>query len=222
MQIRKLRIASAYIDELRKFYVDQLGFEELAGIGGSDGLTIQTGFTEFTFVPGTEEARYHFAFNIRPDQLDDAFRFLESHRVHLLINKTDNSVFVDFPNWWARSIYFFDPAGNIVEFIARGALAKAGNAPAFSAASVIGVSEIGVSVDDVPAMSEWMSGVHGIGGFIRQQNTSEFAAIGDDEGLLLLVNPGRRWLMSDFEAGKHPVSMEMEQGGRAVNLTLYC
>jgi catechol 2,3-dioxygenase-like lactoylglutathione lyase family enzyme len=222
MHIKKLRIASSIIEELRKFYIERLGFQELEGVGGSDGLTFLAGYTEVTFFPGVDDLKYHFAFNVRPDQLSDAIQFLEGKGISLIPEKPGNNTIVDFSDWWAKAIYFYDPSGNIVEFIARGAIAQAGNAPVFSTASLVGVSEIGIPVDDVAAMCEWVNTTHNIQAFARAKNTVHFSALGDDEGLLLFVETGRRWFMADFDAAKCPVAVTLEQGGRTVQLTLYC
>ena len=54
----------------------------------------------------------HFALNVPPDRFEEAVAFARE-RVELL--KDD----VPFPHWRARAAYFFDPAGNLVELIAR-------------------------------------------------------------------------------------------------------
>jgi catechol 2,3-dioxygenase-like lactoylglutathione lyase family enzyme len=218
MRITALTISTAFVDECRRFYVDLLGFQEYEVVGGSDGLALQIGYTRFTFVPGTADARYHFAFNVRPDQLENAAEWLQRFGVELIPGPQGH--FVDFPNWKARSVYFFDPAGNIVEIIARAAIKPAGNAPKFSAASLLGISEIGLVTDDLAAYRDWLGAVHGISGFIRQQNTDQFTALGDDEGLLLLVPAGREWFMGRFNAEKHPVAITAEAGGREIKLRL--
>ncbi|MGL5891472.1 MAG: VOC family protein [Bacteroidia bacterium] len=220
MRITALTISTAFVDECRRFYVDQLGFQEHEVVGGSDGLALQAGHTRLTFVPGTSDAQYHFAFNVRPDQIENAAEWLLRNGVELIPDPNGKGHFIDFPNWKARSVYFYDPAGNIVEIIARAALKPAGNAPKFSAASLISISEIGLVTDDLAAYRDWLSNVHGITGFVRHQNTDEFSALGDDEGLLLLVAPGRNWFMGRFAAQKHPVAITAESGGREVRLRL--
>ena len=219
MQIRELTLAAPDPENLRGFYTE-LGFPEIEAMGGTDGFSFQTGYTRMNFVPGDRHARYHFAFNLRPDQLEDAMKWSEKMRIDLLFSPEDNSKFVDFPDWKARSLYFFDPAGNIVEFIARAGLPRAGNAPKFSAASFTGISEIGIVCDDVKAMREWIESTHGLSGFVRHTNTDQFSALGDDEGLLLLVNEGRNWFMGNFEASRFPVAVQGVNGGKEFRLVL--
>jgi catechol 2,3-dioxygenase-like lactoylglutathione lyase family enzyme len=218
MKITELTIASAFIQEMRRFYVGVLGFAEYEVIGGSDGLAMQVGYSRLTFVPGTSDARYHFAFNIRPDQLEDAASWLQGRGIELIPNSAGQGYMVDFPDWWAKSVYFFDPSGNIVELIARGAIQRAGNAPKFSAAALLGVSEIGIVTDDVKALHAWLETVHGLTSFSRQPLADTFSVMGDDEGLLLLVPPGREWFMGRFGADKHPVGLTLLNNDRVVKL----
>ena len=138
----------------------------------------------------------------------------------LLENEERKGHYVDFPDWKARSVYFFDPAGNIVEIIGRAGLPRAGNAPKFSAGSLLGVSEIGLVCDEVPAMRDWITGTHGIGLFARHQHTDQFTALGNDEGLLLLVPKGRNWFMGNFPATHYPLALQLEEDGRNVRLML--
>lgn len=219
MQIHELTIAAPAPDEQRSFY-NALGFSEIEGLGGSDGYSCKIGYTRLNFIPGDRNARYHFAFNLRPDQLEDAISWAEKMRIGLLPDPETKKNYVDFPDWKARSLYFFDPAGNIVEFIARAGLSRAGNAPKFSAGSFLGVSEIGIVCDDVASMREWIVTAHGVSPFVRQQNSDQFSALGDDEGLLLLVPENRQWFMGNFPANRYPVAITGKNGDREIRLVL--
>lgn len=219
MQILELTLSAHVPDELRQFY-SRFGFTEIEALGGSDGYSFHAGHTRFNFIPGHREARYHFAFNVRPDQLDDAVKWAEQSGAELLDNEERKGKLVDFPAWRARSVYFFDPAGNIVELIARAALPRAGNAPKFSANSLLGVSEIGLVCDDVAAMREWITMSHGIGAFLRQESSDLFTALGDDEGLLLLVPKKRPWFMGNFGAQHFPLAMTLKHAEKEVKLVL--
>jgi catechol 2,3-dioxygenase-like lactoylglutathione lyase family enzyme len=220
MQINELTLTAGNPEELKKFYSEELGFKEIEAATATDGFAFQAGFTRINFVPGDKDSRYHFAFNIRPDQLQAAIDWLNYHKVQLLDNEKGTSKIVDFPTWKAKSVYFFDPAGNIVEFIARAAISPAGNAPKFSALSVCGISEIGIVCDEVGAMRQWIETTHGIHGFAKQENTDEFSAMGDDEGLLLLVPKGRPWFMGKFDAYHFPLRVMGKNGERIVKLIL--
>lgn len=220
MKIHELTLSAHDPAELKKFYSELLGFEEIPALGDSDGFSFQAGHTRVNFVPGDRDAKYHFAFNVHPDKLPEAITWLQGRGVELVHSPEHKGFLIDFPNWWAKSVYFYDPAGNIVEIIARGALGPAGNTPKFSAQSLVGVSEIGIVTDDVPAMREWISTTHGINGFSRHKNTDEFSAMGDDHGLLLLVHNGRKWYMGNFEAKHFPLAVTGTNDGRDFRLML--
>jgi catechol-2,3-dioxygenase len=219
MRIQQLTLATGNPVEQKKFYCSELGFPEIEIAGDSDGFSFQSGYTKINFIPGDKDARYHFAFNVRPDQFESAIGWIENE-AELLENPHGKGKIVDFPNWNAKSVYFFDPAGNIVEIIARAGIQRAGNAPKFSTKSLTGISEIGIACEDVLAMREWISNVHGIHDFTRQENTAEFSAMGDDEGLLLLVPKNRPWFMGNFDAVHFPLAIEGINSGKDFKLML--
>jgi catechol-2,3-dioxygenase len=220
MKITELTLATPHPDEMKKFYTGALGFAEIEASSDTDGLSFQAGHTRVNFIPGDRDAKYHFAFNIKPDQLNDAVKWMNNCGVELVFSPEDKGVIVDFPNWWAKSIYFFDPAGNIVELIARGGIGTAGNAPAFSAGSIVGISEIGIVTDDVVSMREWIINTHGISPFPRQTNSEQFSALGDDHGLILIAATGRNWFMGNFPAAHFPVSITCESDSGVRKLLL--
>ena len=58
---------------------------------------------------------YHYAINIPANKIEEAKDWL-SNRVRLLWMEDYKDDIADFVNWHAKSIYFYDPAGNIVVF----------------------------------------------------------------------------------------------------------
>ena len=107
---------------------------------------------------------------------------------------------VPFPDWRARAAYFYDPAGNLVEVIARE------RAPGEEL--LIGVSEVGLPVADVGAAVEFLEEELGLPHF--SGNKEDFSAVGDDHGLLILVPVGRPWLFTDRPASDAPVRVTIE------------
>ena len=220
MRIEELTLATGNVEEMKKFYSEELGFKEIEAVSASDGFSFQCGHTRINFVPGDKDAKYHFAFNIRPDQLQSAADWLDQHGIDLIENEEKTGKIVDLPAWRAKSIYFFDAVGNIVELIARAAISPAGNAPKFSALSIVGISEIAMVCDDVAAMREWIITVHGVKGFARQENNDNFSAMGDDEGLFLLVPKGRPWYIGNFDAYHFPIAIKGVNEEKQVRLIL--
>lgn len=186
--IVKLGLQTRDIGTLRPFYVDRLGLAVTREDRGS--ITFQAGGTELTFVESAQgDPIYHFAFNIPENKLDAAIEWLRPRApIH---REPDGSEIFDFQSWNAHAVYFFDPAGNILEFIARHNLNNA--APgAFASHDILYASEIGIVVDDVAeavnaARREW--GLNVFGGSL----TDDFAAVGTDEHLLIFAKRGRPW-----------------------------
>ncbi len=85
---------------------------------------------------------YHFAFNIPTNKLDESYKWLQN-KVELLWLDDYKSSVAEFINWHAKSIYFLDPAGNILELIARFDL-NDNETESFSSTQLRNVSEIGI------------------------------------------------------------------------------
>lgn len=145
--------------------------------------------TTVRFEPGPDVCS-HWALNVAPDRFEEAVAFA-AERVELLHDD------IPFEAWGARSAYFFDPAGNIVELIARE------RAPGSDL--LLEVSEVGLPVDDVGVAVEFLEREAGLPHFSGDRR--EFSAIGDDRGLFIVVPVGRPWLFTDRPAPDHPLEV---------------
>jgi catechol-2,3-dioxygenase len=95
---------------------------------------------------------------------------------------------VNYGHWNAHSLFFFDPAGNVVEYIARHDLKNA--APgAFGSADILYASEIAFVVDDVPSAAAQLREAAGVRQY--RGGDGQFMALGDEHGLLLVMRRGR-------------------------------
>ena len=94
--------------------------------------------------------------------------------------------------WNAQSFYFFDNNGNLLELICRYDLPNSSQNP-FDAASFLRISEIGISTDSVADLAEQLRQQYHLLPFSKQQVMPAFAALGDEEGLLILAQQGRNW-----------------------------
>src|SRR4051812_43449750 len=187
MHIATLEITATDLQALLNFYANTLGLE--VSLKNNQRFTINAGATRLTFVRPTDDSphSYHFAFNIPENQLPDARQWL-STRSPLLKDNSGADEFA-FESWHAHSIYFKDPAGNILEFIARHDLPNSSHEP-FGSRSILSVSEIGLATDDVPALARSLpSGVPVYG-----EGSDMFTAAGDAHGLFIMVKVGRVWL----------------------------
>lgn len=165
-------------------------------------LSIDVGQTRITFLNAAAnfaEPFYHFAFNVPENKLLDAHRWLSQRTALIPIpqNLRDSNYpddVVHYRHWNAHSLFFFDPAGNVVEFIARHDLDNAAQGR-FSSDDILYASEIAFVVDDVAVMQSALAKTTG---FLQYKGASDaFAAIGDENGLILLMKRGR---MISFDA----------------------
>lgn len=207
--IRSLElITAAALPSMKDFYHGLIGLPVLED--RPERLTLRAGSTQLAFVPA--QARdgnpfYHFAFNI-PQNKILAARTWQKERTallpiprHLRDPKYPDEV-VDYRHWNAHSIFFFDPAENVVEYIARHDLDDASSGP-FSVKDILYASEIGLIVDDVPDVASALRQTLGLTNY--RGASAQFAALGDELGLLLVMKRGR--IVSFDAAEKKAVSV---------------
>jgi hypothetical protein len=103
---------------------------------------------------------------------------------------------VDYSHWNAPSIFFLDPAGNVVEYIARHDLKNADQRVQLD--GHLYASEIGLIVDDVAATAEKLTGTAAVAQY--RGGSDQFIAMGDEYGLLLVMKRGR---IIDFTSDAH-------------------
>ena len=207
------------LTDMRKFYKDVMNFPLVAEDANS--LTMQTGRTRVKFyaAPGGGSPFYHFAFNIPENKLEESVDWL-SGRARLLKGRTGNHV-VHFKWLDAHSVYFYDPAGNLLEFIAHHPL----NNPRpgkFNVEDILYTSEIGLVTGDVPRLGSELDAKLGLTNYaaVHHQPVSDvFRPIGDPYGFFIVVKHKRTWLMTNDPAGLYPVTAEM-RGEEHGKLTL--
>nr|WP_255688295.1 hypothetical protein [Pontibacillus sp. HN14] len=155
---------------------------------------------------------YHFAFNVPSNQFNDAKQWVQS-RVQL--NTEEGEDEADFSNLPAHSLYFYDPAGNIVEFIARHSISEDREEP-FSAKNLLNISEISLTVQDALWAGEKLKsiGIHERDQEAISGSSLNFMGNREDGNSLLLIEPGRRWIFSNKEAEIHPLEILLKTGER--------
>lgn len=193
-------LSSAPLTDMKGFYHQALGLGVVAEKPGR--LTVEAGRTRLTFLrppAGDGKPFYHFAFNI-PENKAAAAREWQAKRTPLLPipaalrDPTYPDDVVHYRHWNAHSVFFFDPAGNVVEYIARHDLKNP--APGgFGPADILCASEIAFVVDDVPTAVTGLKEAVGLGEY--RGASDQFAALGDEHGLLLVMRRGR---LISFEA----------------------
>jgi hypothetical protein len=150
-RIARLRLSSHAVPKMASFYRDTLGLP-VAPIEG-DRISVTCGETVIEFAPAPDGTQpfYHFAFNIPHNKLDKAIQWMKPR--HPLFVRDDGNVVFHFERWDAHAVYFIDPSGNVVEFIARHTLKN--DAPSsFDVGDILCASEIGVVTPDVDATAD--------------------------------------------------------------------
>jgi len=188
MDIRRLELLSADVEAQKEFYGDVL---ELPVRLDSMILEVQAGRSKLLFTHATEfDGAYHFAFNIPTNQFEAAKAWISS-RIPLMRDEHGNDEF-HFENWNSSSVYFKDPAGNVLEFIARHDLKNEINEE-FNSKQILNVSEIGLPSEDVVALADEICKRLDVSVF-RQELNESFTPVGDDNGLLIIPVKDRIWI----------------------------
>ncbi len=209
--IAEIRMKSDRVEELRQFYEEAL---ELPVKLDSDKLTVEAGTTRLIFSatdhPADKEPFYHYAFNI-PENKIEAARQWQKERTQLL--RLGKKEVIHFSGVNAHSVYFNDPAGNIVEYIARHDLKNSASGE-FSAKDILYASEIGLVVDDVGQTVREIKDSLGFEYFKGGYRSDSFTAVGDAHALLILVKRDRLWYPDKKQAAKvHPVQATIRGPG---------
>ncbi len=212
MKLKHLKLYCSSLDEQKHFYTKKLKFE--LAEEGEEEITLGVGDSLLTFSENRlKKSYYHFALNI-PYQLVDSALGWASKKVELL--SYEGEILQDFASWKAKAFYFFDPAGNIVEFIGRERI-KSEEKGSFNEKKVLGISEIGLPVAEVSAVSDTLEKI-GVEKFDCNSNT--FCAMGTDEGLFIIVDQEEKhWFPTDEPARPFPLEVNFEVGGTDFNLT---
>ncbi|HMS33005.1 MAG TPA: ring-cleaving dioxygenase [Ignavibacteria bacterium] len=187
MIIKGLELFTDKLDELKKFYSQTLELEMIRDDIRSFSVNCGESILTFSLSADFTKPFYHFAFNIPENKLAEAKGKISA--ILNLISLNGEDVF-DFRSWNAHSIYFYDPSGNIVELIARHNLNNS-SSEEFTGKSFLSVSEVGLPVCDVEKFFEKINREYKTPLFSGDKK--EFCAAGNDDGLFIIVNEGRKW-----------------------------
>ena len=217
MRVKKLVLQTAHLKTLEEFYslVLQLHVQSI----DDAEIKVTMGDSDLVFIKADHpEPFYHFAINIPANKIEQAKTWLTA-KVELLWMDDYKSDIADFRNWNAKSVYFYDPAGNIVELIARFDLRNESN-ESFSSKQFISISEVGLvfKARDFEQKNAELISSYFLSYFSKQPPLPQFRAIGDDEGLFVLVPEKRDWYPTKKPAGIFPMTVEFESEGKNFRL----
>jgi len=212
MQIQKLILEASDLLLIRQFYEYVL---EMPVSANKQSVKLSFGKTDLIFRENNhfENLVYHYAITIPSNKIHEAKEWL-SLRVKLIWIEEYQSLIADFINWKAKSVYFLDAAGNIVELISRFDLKNDTDEP-FNSTHLLSVSEIGLVFrkDEIEDRTKELIKSFSLPYFSKQLPLPTFKALGDDEGLFIIVPENRNWYSTNKPAGIFPLDVEFENGG---------
>ncbi|MEK4520170.1 glyoxalase [Psychrobacillus sp. FSL W7-1493] len=198
------------LQELRGFYGNVL---ELNVTAADDHyFQVEIGESTLIFQESEHASLYHFAINIPGNQYTLA-KLWAKERV--VLNREDGLDDIYYSRFDADAFYFEDPAGNVIEFIARRHVDKWSD---FSIESLLNISEVSITTPFVKQVGEQLQNLGiAVSGHVRIE-PEELNFIGRKDTFILLVPPQRRWYFSRKMSVTSPIDIHFTNGKRvAIN-----
>lgn len=212
MKIKEVELLSADLEATEKFYVKRLGFK--TELKTAEQLKLKAGSSLLVFKKtDIKKPVYHFAFEIPNNLVEECVSWAEG-KVDL-IKFANDAVIADFASWNAASVYFYDNNGNIAEFIAR-LDNKTESNETFDASCILNISEIGLVAQNVAALTKEIKIKTSLSVFSKQKPREDFSAMGDNNGLFILVLENRRWFATQIRARRFPVKVKIDRDGEII------
>ncbi|MGG0741521.1 VOC family protein [Niallia taxi] len=208
MEIKSLRISSNKLLETKIFYTKTLGFTLVNEDEYSFQIRVGSSKLTFTNQDSNNDPFYHFAFNIPSNKYSEAKQWTKD-RVNLLIENGEDEV--DFSHLPARAFYFYDPSGNIVEFIARYGINQESEHP-FTPDGILNISEIGLIVEDAVNIGNKMiqNKIYERDKKTISNHYLNFMGLKSKGIFVILAQPGRKWLFSEKYSAIFPLEIELD------------
>ncbi|WP_411345492.1 glyoxalase [Paenibacillus sp. WLX1005] len=204
-RIQHLILYTAAIKPMHDFYVQVFG-KDIVQLQSS-GFTIQFGTSRLEFKEVTNGTKpfYHFAINIAANHLEQAKAWI-AKTTPLSTEEGQDDTHSEFFN--SYSCYFEDPAGNIVECIARQQHAPT-DLNDFTPASIQSIGEINITTPSVLATANLL---HKANMPIQLELIDEqrLNFVGSMDAYLLLGPVGRRWFFSHQLSEIHPLTIQFD------------
>ncbi|WP_314101148.1 VOC family protein [uncultured Stenotrophomonas sp.] len=157
-----------------------------------EGDAVQIGWTTLKLRAAGDDpvGGVHMAFNVPANRFEAATAWLLA-RSPLQRNPAGQAHFTFGDRWESESIYYDGPDGLILELIGRRRLPASARSGAFHGSELTCVSEVGLPTVDVGVLTARAEAALGVQPLTPP--TPHFAALGDDEGLLIVVDATRHW-----------------------------
>lgn len=203
MKIQSVTYKTSIVEEMKSFYSGTLDLT--LSHQTADSFTVKIGDTHVTFEQADiEKPHYHYAIRIPSGKLKPAKEWLES-RTTLVTHKSGHQV-INFRKINSRSIYFFDPEYNLLEFIDRKELGDYADGP-FTTRDIRAVAEVGLPVKDLEGSVNLMSKELSEKPIV--EGDGPLTPVGDYEGAFILAREHEDWFMTDNPALIRPIIVEV-------------
>ena len=214
-EIRQLVLAGRNPDANFHFWTQELGLDFTLSNNGTFGVQLGTSRLIFNPSPTFIVPRYHFAINIPSNQIENALEWLinkdgkfpdgPKNPVKIWTDSESGPQIIRRDLYNAHSIYFSDPAGNVIELVARHDLNNAQPGP-FNKSMFLNISEVSVVTKDIRKAAQLLESNFGVKEI--EGSTSSFKPVGGLNGYLVLIVPGRP-LGPNPDVQAYPYGMEI-------------
>ncbi|WIE56726.1 hypothetical protein DEI96_011120 [Curtobacterium sp. MCLR17_031] len=204
MDIRQVQLATRSLADTARFY-ERLGCP-VEAVDATVRVVVGSTLLVFRELPEMTGA-LHLAITIPTGAFDAAKAWIAG--LTTVLGTDDQDEFEGPPNWNSRSVYFEGPDQQLLELIERRDLPV--DVGENTAVPLVSVSEVGVPVPDVLGAVEALRRA-GLDPYANPPGES-FAAVGDVDGLVILVSPDRRWFPTgDRSPSSAPVVIDVGLG----------
>ena len=204
MDIRQVQLATRSLADTARFY-ERLGCS-VEIVDATVRIMVGSTLLVFRELPEMTGA-LHLAMTIPTGTFDAAKAWIAG--LTTVLGTDDQDEFEGPPNWNSRSVYFEGPDQQLLELIERRDLPV--DVGENTAVPLVSVSEVGVPVPDVLGAVDALRRA-GLEPYANPPGES-FAAVGDVDGLVILVSPDRRWFPTgDRSPSSAPVVVDLGLG----------
>ncbi|MCS5520505.1 hypothetical protein [Curtobacterium flaccumfaciens] len=206
MDIRQVQLATRSLADTARFY-ERLGCP-VEIVDTTVRIVVGSTLLVFRELPEMTGA-LHLAITIPTGTFDAAKAWIAG--LTTVLGTDDQDEFEGPPNWNSRSVYFEGPDQQLLELIERRDLepgARRVGVGTDAGVPLVSVSEVGVPVPDVLGAASALRRA-GLEPYANPPGES-FAAVGDVDGLVILVSPDRRWFPTgDRSPSSAPVVIDV-------------
>jgi len=153
----------------------------------------------------TDKPFYHFAFLIPYHTFDSAKAYVSKHVALNIENGKDEVSFAEN----IRSLYFYDPAGNVVEFIGKKEEDKEPDKQEFSEDAIHCLTEMSLVTANMEQTLMKLKQV-GLSDAIGSVDSNDLVFLFSDNSSLLISPDGRDWVFSDKPAEVFPQEIDIK------------